>query len=179
VYLNFSEKFLSTINLSKCTSEQFKSIIQLRHSATQKTLVKENGIEFSESEFSSQIRNVYYSASGNVGDGLKKWAAGSKEINADQLTLIAKDLKLVDFVTDQNEILFEQFFKFRKLTDKELVLLFTKEQYEEVRPRMLSMINSKILIRDEGGRISINPVIVNDVYNMYCKRVDYKFNSKD
>lgn len=175
VYLNFSDKFLSNIDLSKSMFYQFKNAIELRHAATQKTLVKKNGIEYSSTELNQLLRAIYNDSNSNIGDGLIKWAACTKEIKSDQIVFDLSDLKMTNIITAENEIIFEQFFKFKKLTDKELVLLFTKEQFEEIRPELNALIGKKVLERSKDGKIAINPLLTNDIYRFYCQRVSHKY----
>jgi len=170
IYMDFSEHFLSVIDVSKAKFSYFRDIIQLRHTATQKTLVKSNGTEYNPDEFLKIVKQVYKNANGNLGDGLLRWASGSKEISSDQVIFEYTDFNIDNFITKDNEVLIEQFFKYKKLTDTELISIFTKEQYESVRIQLKSLLRNKILVRDNDGYIQINDLIITEAHKFYVER---------
>ncbi len=170
IYMDFSEQFLSVIDVSKVKFSHFKNIIQLRHTATQKTLVKADGAHYNADEFLSIVKQVHKNSNGNLGDGLLRWASGSKEISSDQVIFDYTDMKIDNFITRENEMLIEQFFKYKKLTDKELIAIFTKEQYESVRVQLKTLLRNKILVRDDEGSIQINDLIITEAHKFYIER---------
>lgn len=174
IYLDFSSHFLTHIDVSKCSLTHFRNIIQLRHSATQKTLVKDDGKPFGQDEFYNVIKSVYKSCQGNLGDGLLKWASGSKEISSDRVIFNYEDVKINNIINYENSIIFEQFFRFKKLSDPELIDIFTKELYEKIRPQINYLLRTKILVRDENSMIMINDLIINDIYRFYLDKFSNK-----
>jgi hypothetical protein len=176
VYMDFSEHFLSVIDVSKTDLSYFNKIINLRHTATHKTLVKSDGSEYTSSEFLSLIKQVYKNSMGSIGDGLMRWASASKEINSDQVKFEYEDTKIDNFITRDNEVLIEQFFKYKNLTDKELISIFTSEQYDDIRYQLRSLLRNKILVRDDDGYIHINDLIISEAYRFYMDRFSQKKN---
>lgn len=176
VYMDFSGHFLSVVDVSKTDLNYFNKIINLRHTATHKTLVKSDGTEYTSSDFLSLIKQVYKNSMGSIGEGLMRWASASKEINSDQVVFEYTDTKIDNFITRENEVLLEQFFKYKNLTDKELISIFTGEQYEDVRYQLRSLLRNKILVRDDNGYIHINDLIISETYRFYMDRFSQKIN---
>jgi hypothetical protein len=167
IYMDFSDQFLSEIDVSKVQFSHFRDIIQLRHTATHKTLVKSDGKEYGPDEFLSTLKQIHKNANGNVGEGLLRWVSGSKEISSDQVIFDYKDMQLDNFITQDNEMLIEQFLKYKKMGDKELISIFTKEQYQHIRVQLQSLLRHKVLVRDSEGYIHINEYIITDTYKFY------------
>jgi len=174
IYLDFSTHFLTHIDVSKCSLTHFRNIIQLRHSATQKTLVKDDGQAYRQDEFANVIKSVHKAANGNLGDGLLKWASGSREINSDQVKFNYEDIRISNLINKDNSVIFEQLFRFKNLSDPELIEIFTKEMYEKIRPELNYLLRTKILVRDEQSNIMINDLIINDVYKFYLDKFSNK-----
>jgi hypothetical protein len=167
IYMNFSDQFLSIIDVSKVKFSHFKNIIQLRHTATHKTLVKSDGKEYNPDEFLSLVKQVHKNSDGNVGEGLLRWISGSREISSDQVIYDYKDMKVDNFITPENEMLIEQFLKYKKMKDTELISIFSIEQYQNVRVQLKSLLRTKVLVRDNEGYIHINEFIITDTYKFY------------
>jgi len=167
IYMDFSDQFLSSIDVSKVKFSHFKNIIQLRHTATHKTLVKSDGKEYNPDEFLSIVKQVHKNSNGNVGEGLLRWVSGSKQISSDQVIFDYQDMRVDNFVTPENEMLIEQFLKYKKMSDTELISIFTKEQYQNVRVQLKSLLRNKVLVRDSEGYIYINEFIITDAYKFY------------
>jgi len=156
--------FQAEINLDKMERPEISKAIMIRHGATHKLLVDENGEELSAPVFQDKVNKVFKSAGGVIGDALNRWVVGMQELDEEKVKHeILPSYNLPDFLNPDVSVLLTAIFLQKITTDYRLRRLFGSpfnNKYKSILRRLISL---KIVVRNLDGTLEINDCIANDL----------------
>ena len=156
--------FQATINLDYMTEEEVKRAITIRHGATHKLLVDENGEEVVQQRFGKMVQTVYRDADYNIGQSLNLWSFTIKRVN-DQRVIHhpTPSYQLPDFIDDDNAILLRTLLMIKRANEYRLRKILGASFTQKYRPIVQRLLRLGVLERHIDGMLEINESIVNDV----------------
>lgn len=168
---NIERSFQAVVSLDKMSLQEIQQAILIRHGATHKILVNEEGKEIPTESFGKVSAAVCRSAQRNIGDSLNRWASSIHKVNEDQVIFESlHDFPLPDFLSPNAALLLATIFKEKKTNEYQLRRLFGmpfKEKYSTILQRLLSM---GVLKRSLDGMLEINELIANDLGRMLARK---------
>jgi len=168
---NIQNSFQATINLDKMSIPEIQQAILIRHGATHKVLVDEQGEEVASEAFDKMTATICRSAQGNIGEALDRWAASIHKLDEEKVVHRSlADYLLPDFLTPDTALLLASIIKEKRTNEYRLRRIFGiafKEKYSNILQRLLS---TGILIRKMDGMLEINDAIVNDLARLLSRK---------
>lgn len=168
--------FQAEINLDRMSEEEVREAILIRHGATHKNLVDEEGEEITPQQFHKMTRRIYKATYGNIGEGLTRWSAATHQSGEDNVIHEYKtDIPLVDFVSSDSALLLAIVMMKKRTNEYGLRKLFGPafvEKYQGILQRLISV---GILKRQLDGWLEVNEVIVNDLGRLLERKKYLKF----
>ena len=168
---DIQHSFQGTISLDKMSIPEIQQAILIRHGATHKVLVNEEGEEVASEAFDRMTASICRSAQGNIGEALDRWAASIHKVSEENVVhRKLADYILPDFLTPDTSLLLASIIKEKRTNEYRLRQLFGiafKEKYSNILQRLLS---TGILTRQIDGMLEINDVIVNDLARMLARK---------
>lgn len=162
--LRINHVFQAEVNLDYMKEHEVRRAISIRHGATHKLLVDDEGQKVPPEDFEKMIHKVYHLAESNIGEALNLWSGFIEKGLDDNVICNPKtDFQIPDFLNDQNRILLRAILMNKKTNEYRLRKSFGSaftEKYQAITQRLL---NLGVLIRDLDGFLEINPCLVNDV----------------
>lgn len=156
--------FQAIINLDFMTEAEVKQAISIRHGATHKLLVDDEGEEVSQQRFGKMVQAVYRNASYNIGHSLNLWSYTIKRVN-DQRVLHQPTpaYQLPDFINDDNAILLRSLLMIKRANEYRLRKILGASFTQKYRPIVQRLLRLGVLERHIDGMLEINESIVNDI----------------
>lgn len=156
--------FQSEVNLDDFSTEDMQRAIRIRHGATHKKLVDEDGEPLSELAFNRLVKKLHRGSHGNVGDTLHRWAFMMEYCDEDSVTpSTARRYRLPAFVNTDNGLLLTTIFLERRTSDYHLRKLFGPAYDRRYRSVLQRMLRVGLITRSNDGWISIRENVVTDV----------------
>jgi hypothetical protein len=156
--------FQAEVNLDDFSVEDMQRAIRIRHGATHKKLVDEEGEPLSELAFNRLVKKLHRTGHGNVGDTLNRWAFMVEYCDQDSVTpSLARRYRLPAFVNTDTGLLLTTIFLERRTNEYHLRKQFGPafdRQYRSVLQRLLRV---GLLTRSTDGWLSIRESVVTDV----------------
>lgn len=156
--------FQSEVNLDDFSLEDMQHAIRIRHGATHKKLVNEDGEALSETTFDRLVKRLHRSCDGNVGDTLNRWAYMMEYCDEDSVTASkTRRYRLPAFVNTDTGLLLTTIFLERRTNDYHLRKLFGPSYDLRYRSVLQRLLRVGLLTRSNDGWLSIRDSIVTDV----------------
>lgn len=172
-----NKNFQTEFHLDRMEQDDIRKAILIRHGATHKTLVDENGDEISSPVFSKIISKIYKTEKGNVGDALNQWAFSTKKINEETVThKSTPNYLLPDFINPDSAVLLAAIMMEKRTNEYRLRKLFGPaftEKYASILKRLLSV---GILSRQLDGWLELDEVAANETGYLLGRKKYLKFN---
>lgn len=163
--------FQAIINLDRMATNEIKEAILIRHGATHKKLVTEEGETVSPVQFKKMTEEVIKQSGGNVGEAFFNWAMHVDRFNVEQVCYRHERLfYLPDFINADNGILLAAIYLEKSTNEYRLRKLFGpafKDRYSAILQRLL---RTKVIIRRMDGWLSINDLLVNELKEMLLEK---------
>lgn len=162
--LGLSSSFQLEINLDTMPLEDFRDTVLIRHAATHVKMVDANGVQFSDSALREHAEEVFRSARGNVGDGLRRWAQSvvHEETNVVRMRNL-ENYPLPNFIDVSTGLVLSAVKRERYTSEYELRKRFGPAFDKHYRPVVRRLIRLDVLLRHRTGTLSINPVVSNEI----------------
>jgi hypothetical protein len=163
-FRDFDRVFQAEVNLDGFSVQAMQMAIRIRHGATHKLLVGEDGEPLGEIAFDRLVVDIHRSSQGNVGDSLNRWAyqmlyCGEERVTPSQ----QRRHKLPAFLSADTGILLTTIFLERRTNEYHLRRLFGPAfdgRYRNVLQRLLRV---GLLVRANDGWLSIHESVVTDL----------------
>ncbi|MCB9080847.1 MAG: hypothetical protein H6555_03945 [Lewinellaceae bacterium] len=158
------EAFQAEINLDMVSSAEVLDAILIRHGATHKTLVDENGEPVTPRQFERMTQKAYRNAGANLGEALNYWAYCLKKW--DDHRVVFRDppaVGLPDFLTSDTALVLAVVILEKRTNEYRLRKRFGpafKHTYGSVVQRLL---HTGILVRQLDGWLEVREILVNEV----------------
>lgn len=156
--------FQAEINVDKMSIEEIREAIMIRHGATHKKLVNEDGEPLSAHEFRKVIDKVYRIANGNIGEALNRWSCATVRIDEEQVQHIGGiNFGLPDFLNPDVAILLSAIMIEKRTNEYRLRRIFGPAFTDKYAPILQRLIGIGLLRRQLDGWLEINEVLVNEL----------------
>jgi len=171
-----SSFFQAEINMDEMRVDEIRSAIIIRHGATHKQLVDEEGKEVSAAQFKKLTNQIHRTSGGNVGEALNRWTAKIEKYDEDRVVQKFKNsYQLPDFINSDNGMMLTALMMEKRTTEYHLRKLFGiafQEKYCRILHRMISI---GLLTRHIDGWLEVNDACVNDLGRLLEKKGFLKF----
>ncbi len=161
---NFSRHFQATIPLDSMNQEDTYQAILIRHGATHKELVNEDGVAVEAAEYQQQVGRVHRTAGGNIGEALSLWAVGIRALDNDNVIQNRLPFySLPNFLDADQAVLLRTIMLEKRTNEYRLRKRFGpafKPRYAEALLRLLSV---GLLERHLDGWLEISDLAVNSI----------------
>jgi len=161
---NVSRVFQANIQLDRMSQDEIREAILIRHGATHKVLVQEDGQEVNAQQFKKMVNRTIKLARNNVGEALNLWALSTQKVDEDRVIRQAiNNYILPDFITPENALLLRTLTIEKRMNEYRLRKQFGpafKEKYSGILQRLISV---GLLIRHIDGWLEINELVANDI----------------
>jgi len=174
-YQQLDRIFQAEVNLDDFATEDMRRAIRIRHGATHKLLVNQDGEPLSDRAFNRLIAKLHRSTHHNVGDTLNRWAFLMEYCDDDRVTPSSeRRAGLPAFLGADTGVLLAAVYLERRTNEYHLRRLFGPAfdaRYRNVLQRLLRV---GLLTRGNDGWLEIRESVVSDVgrsleYNGYLK----------
>ncbi|WP_165748071.1 ATP-binding protein [Cellulophaga sp. Z1A5H] len=163
---NFSSVFSTHIAINKCTQEEIFKAVIIRHSATHRSVINNRNEPLTESQISANVAKLSKKLDYNIGEVLQAWTYGTTV--TEDGSILYKDTysTFPDFFTKEETIIIKYTLLYNYISEK-ILKEFTGNLYEtNLKSSLKRLINTKVILRDEVGLLSINPVLNHDIYQI-------------
>ena len=156
--------FQAIIDLDYMPEEEVRQAITIRHGATHKLLVDEEGEEVIQLRFAKMVQHVYRSADYNIGQALNLWSYSIFRVNDQRV--IYKPIpshQLPDFIKDDNAILLRTLLMTKRTNEYGFRKMLGSSFAQKYRPIVQRLLRLGVLERHVDGMLEVNESIVNDI----------------
>ena len=171
-----SKIFQAEINVDYMPPTEIREAIMIRHGATHKILINEEGEKLSLVQFRKQIDNIYRITRGNIGEALNRWSCSTSRIDQDRVFnqgCIIYDLP--NFLNPDEGILLTAIMMEKRTSEYRLRKLFGPAFTHKYSLLLQRLIGIGLLKRQLDDWLEINEVVVNDLGKMLEEKGYLKF----
>ena len=156
--------FQAEINMDVMSEDEVRQAIIIRHGATHKLLVDENGEQVPPQAFAKMVQRVCSLGNYNIGQALNLWSYYTERVNDEQV-VHRPDLtyQLPDFINDENSILLRAILMNKRTNEYRLRKTLGQSFTTKYKAIVQRLINLGVLNRHIDGLLELNDGIVNDV----------------
>ncbi len=156
--------FQAEINMDYMPEEEVRQAIIIRHGATHKLLVTEEGEQVPPPSFANMVQKVYRLAEQNIGQTLNLWTYFTESVDEDKVVHRPElSFELPDFINDENSILLKTILMEKRTNEYRLRKTLGSAFKLRYRAIVQRLINIGILHRQIDGHLEIDEGSVNDV----------------
>ena len=150
--------------MDQMNDAEIREAILIRHGATHKTLVDNEGIELRPNQFAKHAQSVSRLADGNIGDALYLWTVHTHKRNNEEIVFQpSSNYHLPENISNEMCMILGIIMLEKRTNEYQLRKRFGpafKTKYAEVLKRLISL---GLLNRGIGGWLEISPVAVNEI----------------
>ncbi len=161
--INFSNVFSTQINTSKSGRNEILEAILLRHGAGHRTLISENGEEIFQQKIKSLVLKMSKKYNYNIGEVLQAWTYNTFVQEGQMVLFTETDPEFLDFFSKEELIILKQSSLFKIISEYGLRRLMPDGFDSRFKSGVKRLLNTKVLLRDVSGNLSINPVVLYDI----------------
>ncbi|PPK88730.1 hypothetical protein CLV84_1701 [Neolewinella xylanilytica] len=163
-YLDIDRVFQSEINLDNFSLPDMEQAVRIRHGATHKLLVDEDGEILSDAHFAKLVRRIYRATDGNVGDTINRWAYYTRRFDDDRVYQPReRRYALPGFLSPDTATLLSTILLEKRTRDYRLRKLFGPAYQERYASILQRLIRIGLVTRIADGSLEITESVVNDV----------------
>ena len=159
-----SKVFQAEINVDKMSIEEIREAIMIRHGATHRKLINEDGESLSANEFRKLIDKVYRISDGNIGEALNRWSCATVRVDEEKVAHIGGiNFGLPDFLNPDVAILLSAIMIEKRTNEYRLRRIFGPAFTDKYAPILQRLLGIGLLRRQLDGWLEINEVLVNEL----------------
>lgn len=169
--------FQSEINLDKMGAANIREAIWVRHTATNRRLVDQEGRELTPQQVSRLTKRIYRASEGVVGDALNYWSASTLSGEDNTVTNAFSDnYSLPDFVTPESGLILAYIMLQKRSQEYHLRKYFGPTFPDKYAPVLKRLISVGILERQLDHSLEINKLVVTELGSMleYHEHLQYQ-----
>ncbi|MBT8219968.1 MAG: hypothetical protein KJP00_09085 [Bacteroidia bacterium] len=172
-YSGIDQSFQACIGLSDFTKSQIRDAIILRHGASQKNLVRRDGMEVNKALFDKMTSQVYKESDGNIGQALQLWLTMTS-YKDDDFVLIHQVTRygFPNIIEADNGILLTTLLLYRELSEEDLQKMFGPAYDLKYKIIVNQLVGLGVIRRKFNSKLSINPRVVTEISRLL---MDTKF----
>jgi hypothetical protein len=179
LFLETSKVFQAEINVDRMSAEEIGEAILMRHGATHKNLLDEDGEVLDSQQYQKLINRIYRSTEGNIGEALNRWAAAIyKKEGDDVIYHEVPKYSLPDFISPDDAILLTSIMMEKRTSEYRLRKLYGPaftDKYAAILQRLISI---GVLKRELDDWLEIEEALVNDLGRLLETKKYLSFNRK-
>ena len=162
--LDIRKVFQTEINMDFMPEEDIRKALMIRHGATHKILVDNEGNEVFSQDFSQMVHNINHEADNNIGDALNLWSYFTKKVDEERVTHTPDHrILLPEFLNRDNAVVLRAVLMNKRTNEYRLRKSFGRVFTEKYSPIIMRLINLGVLKRHMDGLLEVNEGIVNPV----------------
>lgn len=161
--LAFSKGFSTLIDLSKTKAEDIYKALMLRHGASHKKIVDANNKPLEQKHIEQHILSLCKAFDYNVGQVLQAWTYSTTVTDNNTVIYNEKHLPFEDFFTDEETIILKHVILYLKINELQLKTFLGNKLEGNYKSGLKRLVNAKVLLRDDTGFLTINPVLHYDI----------------
>ncbi len=148
------------IHLDQLDPEHLQNAILIRHGATHKSLVDENGQQVETEQFVREIRQLHRFTQGNIGIALYSWASRIRVHSDQEVRMAEASTYRLPLVMDARSFpLFRVLLLYRHVNEYRLRKLFGPNFDIEFSPIVRRWLSLGVLKRSPEGWLEIHPIV--------------------
>ena len=156
--------FQAEINLDRMSLEEMRQAILIRHGATHKVLVGQDGNEVTPGQFRKMTAKLYRIAEGNIGEALNIWSFTTYKGKGEEVIHdFSQKSNLPYFLTPEIAALLVMIMLEKRTNEYRLRKLFGPAFTDKYRSLLQRLFSTGLLTRQLDGWIELNEVAVNEV----------------
>jgi hypothetical protein len=160
--LDIDAAFQATIHLNKMSRRDLSRAILIRHGATHKKLIDDDGSKLSAGEFKSLIGKIDTAAYGNIGEALRWWLSSIRPVDENTIAPHFSDIYNLPRNFDPEVSLVLSRILLQKRTDEyQLRKYFGRAFSERYSDLIRRLINMGLLVRLNSGHLEVQETLVN------------------
>jgi hypothetical protein len=168
--------FQAEINMDEMRVQEVREAILIRHGATHKQLVDEEGKDITPAQFRKLTNQIYKTSEGNVGEALNRWTATISRYDEERVVQNFKgNFQLPDFINADNGMMLTALMMEKRTTEYHLRKLFGAAFNDKYRTILQRLISVGLLTRHLDGWLEINDAAVNDLGRLLEEKGYLKF----
>ena len=168
--------FQAEINMDAMRVQEIREAILIRHGATHKQLVDEDGKDLTPAQFRKLTNQIFKISEGNVGEALNRWTATISRYDEDRVVQNFKgNFQLPDFINPDNGMMLTALMMEKRTTEYHLRKLFGTAFNDKYRTILQRLIAVGLLTRHLDGWLEINDAVVNDLGRLLEEKGYLKF----
>lgn len=164
---HFDQVVHSAIKLDKMLLNEVMQAIWIRHSATNKALVDDNGADILPAQFRKMVNHIFKISKGNIGETLNRWAYSITSEDDDKVVFNAPArANMPDFLTPDSILMLNTFMIMKRTNEYQLRKIFGppfKTKYGNLLNQLMSV---GLIQRQVDGWLEVNELVVNDLSRM-------------
>ncbi len=169
--------FHTEINLDQMSLTEVQHAIAIRHGATHRILVDQNGKEVTPAEFSKITARVYRWSKGNIGEALNRWSALIHSVDEERVSFTyPTEVSLPKFIDADTAIILSTIMLYKRINEYRLRKLFGPKFNEGYRSILQRLLNLRVLIRDPQGQLMVNEILANTIGRYLAEDKYLQFN---
>ena len=143
---------------------EIKKAILIRHGATHKSLVDQEGKEITPQQFKKMTTEIYKASEGNVGEALYQWSFSTKKLDKEKVIHQAQsNYVMPGFINSDSALLLAAIIMEKRTNEYRLNKLFGPPFKDKYRGILQRLIRIGILTRNLDNWLEINELVVNQV----------------
>lgn len=169
--------FQSEINLDKMGAANIREAIWVRHTATNRRLVDQEGRELTPQQVTRVTNRIYRASDGVVGDALNYWSASTLSGENNTVTNAFSDTySLPDFITPESGMILSYIMLQKRSQEYHLRKYFGPAFPDKYAPVLKRLISVGILERQLDHSLEINKLVVNELGTLleYHEHLQYQ-----
>ncbi|MEZ5032390.1 MAG: hypothetical protein R2787_13390 [Saprospiraceae bacterium] len=152
------------IHLDQLDEISLQKAILIRHGATHKVLVNEQGLPVETDQFVREIRQIHRECRGNIGASLFMWASRIRMHGEHEVRLVEPAHYHLPLILDaRNFPLFRVLLLYRQINEYRLRRLFGPSFDSEFAPLVRRWLSLRILQRSAEGWLEIHPAVAHEL----------------
>ncbi|APQ17685.1 ATP-binding protein [Maribacter hydrothermalis] len=157
--LSFTNSFSTLIDLSSSTNAEIFNAVRLRHGASHRKLVDINDELISPLQFEKLVYRLCKRFGNTIGEVLQAWTYGTSLTNDNKVVYSESTHYFPDFFTNEEVILLKYVLLY-KIIDERTIKSFLGKRYAfGYESGLKRLVNTKVLVRDQRGFLSLNAVV--------------------
>ncbi len=172
--ISFSNSFSTLIDVSISSNTEIFNAVRLRHGASHRILVDENDEHVSPRQFERLVHRLCKKFDNNLGEVLQAWTYGTNLTTDNKVVYVESSHYLPDFFTKEEAIILKYVLLYRMIDERTIKTFLGKRYDAGYESGLKRLANTKVLVRNEKGYLSLNAVVSHEVQKSLIYRGIFK-----
>ena len=169
----FDRVFQAEITMGNFPFNDLEKAISIRHGATHKTLINENGLPLSSQQFRKIVKKIHKEANSNIGEALFLWSNAIQNVQGNDVRCkFEANLIFPDILNASTATLLTSIVLQKRTNEYRLHKLFGPAYNQKYASLVKRLLGVGILTKKMDGWLEINELIVHEIIDM-LKRKKY------